>query len=289
MNMSNMTIDNSTSNGTVCALSEGDTAWLITATLLVLAMKPGLALFEAGLLRSKNTVSVIIQIMVGMMILCFLWFFVGYSFTFGNSLGGFIGNPGTRPLLLYGGFHDNTCVSNAPTVPVLIFATFQMMFAAIAPLLQTGGFSDRMTFKAYLIYIVSWEFLVYYPVAHWIWGNGWLSTAGYIFEKGYGVIDFAGGIVIHTTAGISCFLASWYIGQRRGFEKHMGAWRPSNLVTASVGASLLWVGWFGFNAGSALASNASAALAVINTQMGGVICGSVWLFLHWVRTGKPSN
>lgn len=282
-NFTNTSITNAT-----CVYSSGDTAWVLTSTILVLAMKPGLALFEIGLLRSKNSVSVMAQVIVGMMVLGLLWYCIGFSLVFGDSLGGFIGNPATYGLFLGQGFGYDECLPMAPTIPGLIFALFELMFSAITPLLITGGFADRLKFRSFILFMTAWELIVYYPLAHWIWGNGWLSTSGYIFPKGEGVIDFAGGITIHTSAGVASLTSALVLGQRIGFEKKHGLFRPSNLVTAAIGASLLWMGWFGFNAGSSNTAGSVAALAMVTTHICAMTSGVVWVGLFYLHNRRPS-
>eukprot|EP01125_Pyxidicula_operculata_P018595 TRINITY_DN6615_c0_g1_i1.p1 TRINITY_DN6615_c0_g1~~TRINITY_DN6615_c0_g1_i1.p1 ORF type:complete len:441 (-),score=66.89 TRINITY_DN6615_c0_g1_i1:28-1350(-) len=248
-------------------------------------MMPGLGFFEAGLLRAKNSISVVTQVVVGLLILSTMWVVVGFSFTYGSTLGSFIGNPGDYPLFY--GLHDGQCFSWAPGIPGILFASFQMMFAAITPLLQTGAIAGRMKWKAYFIYIVFWELLVYYPLAHWIWGEGWMSPSNSVLG-GNGVYDFAGGIVIHTSAGIASLIAAIMLGRRVGFEEHNnGRFLPSNILLATVGTAFLWIGWFGFNGGSALASGALSAVAVLNTQIAASVCGIIWFSIGWFK-GHPS-
>lgn len=256
----------------------GDTTWVLIATILVMGMLPALAFFEAGLLRSKNTLSLITQIIGGFITLTMMWDLFGYSFTFStDSWGGFIGNPITHI-----GFRNvpyDDCSPHADKIPAACYAMFMMMFAAITPLLMTGSFAERVKWKAFFTMTVLWEILVFYPVAHWIWGGGWLSKMG--------VLDFAGGIVIHTTAGTSSLVVALFMGRRRDFDKYNGEFPPSNLPLAALGASLLWMGWFGFNAGSALTSGSLATSAVVSTQIGGASSALVWILLSWIK-GKPS-
>lgn len=275
------------SNITVpCDVDPGDTAWMMVACLLVLGMMPGLAFFEAGLLRAKNSISVTLQVLSGIMVLSTMWIIFGFTFTFGESLGGFIGNPADFPML-YSLQLEDRCLVYAENVPGIIFALFEMMFATITPLLQTGAFAERFQWKSYFVYIILWELFIYYPVAHWIWGNGWLSPTGETFG-GNGVFDFAGGIVIHTTAGTSSLIGSIVLGRREGYTRNNnGRFPPSNILLACVGCAFLWIGWFGFNGGSALTSGVLSATAVVNTQIAASVCGLIWLILSWAK-GHPS-
>eukprot|EP00026_Physarum_polycephalum_P007050 Phypoly_transcript_07103.p1 GENE.Phypoly_transcript_07103~~Phypoly_transcript_07103.p1 ORF type:complete len:456 (+),score=64.00 Phypoly_transcript_07103:64-1431(+) len=273
--------ENSTSvGGAGCAGGEidtGDTTWVLIATILVMGMLPALAFFEAGLLRSKNTLSLITQIIGGFVTLTVMWDLVGYSLTFSPVDWGFVGSPATHFLLLNVPYDD--CSPYAKNIPTACFAMFMMMFAAITPLLMTGSFAERVKWKAFIVFTVLWELLVFYPVGHWVWGKGWLYKLG--------ARDFAGGIVIHTTAGTGAFVLAIYLGRRRDFDKYHGEFPPSNLPLAALGATLLWMGWFGFNAGSALASGAVATSAVVSTQIGGSCSALVWIILSWIRD-KPS-
>jgi len=268
-----------------CTVNPGDTAWVISASVLVLGMVPGLALFEAGLLRARHSISVYAQVVAGVLVLSMMWNVVGFSLTFGDTLGGVIGNPASYPFFL--NIREGQCLNWAPNIPGYVFALFQMMFAAVTPLLQTGSYAERLKFFVFLPYTILWELFVYYPLAHWIWGGGWLAPRGPLFGEG-GVIDFAGGITIHTSAGASALLASYMIGRRRGFKENNGHFRSSNLSTSLIGCTFLWIGWFGFNAGSALSASATAANAVVNTQLGACVCGTVWLVLHYIHHRKAS-
>ncbi|EGC31727.1 ammonium transport protein A [Dictyostelium purpureum] len=255
----------------------GNTTWVLLSTILVLGMMPALAFFEAGLLRSKNTLSIITQIMSGIVILTVMWQAFGYSLTFGPSQKGIIGNLDHAFLI---NVSYRNCNQNAPTIPSAAYAFFMMMFANITPLLMTGAYAERVKFKAFIVLTIFWEILVFYPVAHWIWGGGWLSK--------FPVLDFAGGIVIHTSAGVSALVVALYVGKRKEFEKYGGEFPPSNLPLAVIGAALLWMGWFGFNAGSALAAGDVAASAVASTQIGGSFSAIVWIALSWLK-GKPTT
>ncbi|XP_004343545.1 ammonium transporter AmtA [Capsaspora owczarzaki ATCC 30864] len=264
-------------NDTVCDINSGDTAWVSISFVLVLGMMPALAFFEAGLLRSKNTLSIITQIFSGIAVLSTMWNVFGYSLTFGTDQGGVIG---TFDNALFLDVSFSRCSPHAPTIPAAVFALFQMMFAAITPLLMTGSFAERLKFRSFMLIIILWEIFVYYPVAHWIWGNGWLAKLG--------TLDFAGGIVIHTTAGASCLVGALLLGRRQGFDQYHGEFPPSNVPLAALGAGLLWMGWFGFNAGSALRAGALSTSAIASTQIGSSMCGCVWFFIAWWRH-RPST
>ncbi|GAM27761.1 hypothetical protein SAMD00019534_109370, partial [Acytostelium subglobosum LB1] len=255
----------------------GDTTWVLLSTILVLGMMPALAFFEAGLLRSKNTLSIITQIISGIVVLTVMWQAFGFSLTFGPDQAGIIGNLDHAFLI---GVSYNDCNPNAPHIPAAAYAMFMMMFANITPLLMTGAYAERVKYRSFIVLTIFWEIIVFYPVAHWIWGGGWMQKMG--------VLDFAGGIVIHTTAGVSGTIIAIYLGKRKGFEKYGGEFPPSNIPLAALGAALLWMGWFGFNAGSALAAGAVATSAVASTQIGGSFSGIVWIILSWLK-GKPST
>lgn len=259
-----------------CQIDVGDVTWVMVASVLVLGMMPGLAFFEAGLLRRQNTMSIIMQVMSGLPVLSVLWYLFGFSLTFGTDHGGVIGDFRHG---LFIGIDFNTCWRSY-RIPQAAYAIFQLMFAAITPLLMTGAYAERMRFKASFMYTILWEIFIYYPLAHWIWGGGWLDTMG--------VEDFAGGIVIHTSAGTGAIVCALVLGRRPGFEKTHGEWPPSNFPLATVGAALLLTGWVGFNAGSALEAGSLAVQTVLNTQVGGSMSGVVWLILSWVHNRKPS-
>jgi ammonium transporter, Amt family len=257
------------------AIDTGDTTWMLIATGLVFLMTPALGFFESGLIRLKNSLSVIMQTMTGMCLLSTLWFIVGYTLVFGVDVSGIIGDLSN---VFYNNVPYNDSVSLAPTIPGITFATYQMMFAVITPLLITGAFAERMKWSAFFIFVILWSLVVYYPLAHWIWGGGWLAQLG--------VYDFAGGIVIHVSAGMAALASALVLGRRKGFGPEIMV--PHNLPLAAIGATLLWLGWFGFNAGSALASGALAASALLATQIGAATCALVWVCLAWKRTGKPT-
>jgi Amt family ammonium transporter len=253
----------------------GDTAWIIAATALVLFMTlPGLALFYAGLVRAKNVLSILMQCFAITGVVSLLWLAVGYSlvFTDGGAAQSFIGSLDKAFLL--GVARD----ALSGTIPETLFFMFQMTFAVITPALVIGGFAERMRFSAVLGFTVLWLLLVYVPLAHWVWGGGWLAKLG--------AMDFAGGIVVHISAGVSALVCALVLGKRRGFPHT--AMTPHSLPFTVAGAGMLWVGWFGFNAGSALAANGSAGMAMLTTHMGASAGALAWMFIEWKKYGKPS-
>jgi Amt family ammonium transporter len=257
------------------AANTGDTAWLITATALVLFMTiPGLALFYAGLVRSKNVLSILMQCFAITCVVSLLWLAVGYPLTFGDGgdWNAFIGNLDKAFLL---GVSRDAVTG---TIPETVFFMFQMTFAVITPALVIGGFAERMRFSAVLGFTVLWLVFVYVPIAHWVWGGGWLAKLG--------VMDFAGGIVVHVSAGVAALVCALVLGHRRGFPHT--AMAPHSLPYAVAGAGMLWVGWFGFNAGSALAANGSAGMAMLTTHRGASAGALAWMLVEWKKYGKPS-
>jgi len=239
-------------------------------------MIPALGMFEAGLLRKKNTVSIFMQIFFGLALLSVMWFIFGFSLTFGPDTAGLVGNLDWT--FLKGVPFNDSLANYAPTIPGVLFAKFEMMFAVITPLLITGAIAERMKFSAFIIFIAVWSFLIYYPLVHWIWGGGWLGKLG--------VVDFAGGIVIHTSAGMGALSAALILGRRLNYGPAIMV--PHSIPLAVLGSALLWLGWFGFNAGSALASGGVAGNTVINTHMASSVSALIWVGLSWLRTGKPS-
>jgi len=239
-------------------------------------MIPALGMFEAGLLRKKNTVSIFMQIFFGLALLSVMWFIFGFSLTFGPDTAGLVGNLDWT--FLKGVPFNDSLANYAPTIPGVLFAKFEMMFAVITPLLLTGAIAERMKFSAFIIFIAVWSFLIYYPLVHWIWGGGWLGKLG--------VVDFAGGIVIHTSAGMGALAAALVLGRRLNYGPAIMV--PHSIPLAVLGSALLWLGWFGFNAGSALASGGVAGNTVINTHMASSVSALIWVGLSWLRTGKPS-
>jgi len=258
-------------------LDSGDTAWMLIAGSLVLLMIPALGLFESGLLRKKNAASIFMQIFFGLAMLSVMWFVFGFSLSFGESDTGLIG--GMDWVFLKGVPSDAPLEQYAPTIPGMLFVKFQLMFAAITPLLLTGTIAERMKFSSFVIFIAAWSMLIYYPLVHWVWGGGWLAQLG--------VVDFAGGIVIHTSVGMAALAAALVLGKRRNYGPAIMI--PHSIPLAVLGSSLLWLGWFGFNAGSALsASGGVAGNTVIVTHLASSVSALIWAGLSWVRTGKPS-
>ncbi len=256
-------------------LDTGNTAWLIVATAFVLMMTiPGVALFYGGMVRKMNVLSTVMQSFAICCLVSVLWVLIGYSlaFTEGND---FIG--GLSQVLLTGVTVESTH-SLAPTIPESVYLTFQMTFAIITCALITGAVADRMKFSALLLFTAFWLLLVYVPVAKWVWGGGFLGGAG--------VLDYAGGTVVHINAGIAGLVAALVIGKRRGYGTEM--FLPHNLVLSVIGAALLWVGWFGFNAGSAVAADGRAGMALLVTQVASASAALAWMFAEWALRGKPS-
>jgi Amt family ammonium transporter len=253
-------------------LDSGDTAWMLISTVLVIIMIiPGLALFYGGMVRAKNALSVLMQVFVTLSMVSILWAVLGYSLAFSEG-SSFIGGFGKA---LLSGITPDTLQG---TIPELVFATFQLTFAAITPALIVGAFAERMKFSAVLWFLGLWLLLCYAPLAHMVWGGGWIGAMG--------TIDFAGGTVVHINAGIAGLVAAVVLGKRRGYGKI--AMPPHNLTFTLTGAALLWAGWFGFNAGSAVAANGSAGLAMMNTQLATSAAVLGWIFAEWFTKGKPS-
>lgn len=257
-------------------LSAGDTAWMITATVLVLFMTiPGLSLFYAGMVRSKNVLSVMMQCFAITALMTIVWVLFAYSLAFGDggSMNGF-----------WGGF-DNAFLANmtadslSGTIPESVFMTFQMTFAIITPALIVGAFAERMKFSAILIFMAFWVTFVYAPICHWVWGGGWLGSK-------FAILDFAGGTVVHINAGVAGLVACLVLGKRKGYPTT--AMPPHNLTLTLIGAAMLWVGWFGFNAGSELAANGTAGMAMAVTQIATAMAALTWMFAEWMTHGKPS-
>jgi Amt family ammonium transporter len=260
------------------SMNSGDTAWMLTATALVMIMLPGLALFYGGLVRRKNVLSTIMHSFFGLAIVSVVWVLIGFSLAFGPDAtgAGLIGN------LDYVGFFNvglAPSTTYATTIPFVLFAAFQLMFAAITPALITGAFAERKKFSTFLVFILLWATVVYDPLAHWVWGGGgWLRNLG--------ALDFAGGTVVHISSGISALAAALVIGKRRGYGHQ--PMPPHNLPFTVLGASLLWFGWFGFNAGSALAANGLAAHAFMTTNTAAAAAALGWMFTEWSSRGKPT-
>jgi len=253
------------------AIDKADTAWLMVSTALVMFMVPGLGVFYSGMARKKNVLS---TMMHSFFILCLItvqWMLAGYTLSFGPDLGGWIGGLDFLGLTGVG-------VEPKGTVPHLLFMTFQGMFAAITVALITGAFAERIKFSAVVLFSVLWAFIVYDPLAHWVWGGGWLQKMG--------VLDFAGGIVVHISSGVSALVAAIYVGKRRGWPRELMA--PHNLTLTVMGMGILWFGWFGFNAGSALASDGVAVGAFVATNVSAAVGTLAWGFIEWAHRGKPT-
>ena len=254
------------------ALDSGDTAWMLTSTALVLMMTiPGVALFYGGMVRKKNVLGMVMQSFAVTCLVTVLWMVIGYSLAFSEGTD-FIGGFGR--LLLDG--LDVDAMSG--TIPESVFMVFQMTFAIITAALITGGIAERMRFSALLWFIGLWSILVYAPIAYWVWGGGFLGAAG--------VLDFAGGTVVHINSGVAALVAALVVGKRAGYGRENMA--PHNLVLTVIGASMLWVGWFGFNAGSAVAANGSAGMAMAVTQIAAATAALAWMFAEWMTHNKPS-
>jgi ammonium transporter, Amt family len=257
-------------------INAGDTAWILVCCSLVLLMTPALAMFYGGMVRRKNVLSTLTLSYIFMALIGVQWVAFGYSLAFGTSIHGWIGG------LNFIGFHGVDAVPNpdySKTIPQSLFAAFQMMFAVITPALITGAFVERVRFKSFLLFSLLWATLVYDPLCHWVWGQGgWL--------KNLGVLDFAGGTVVHIAAGFSALAFALVIGPRKGFGT--SPMEPNNIPLTVLGAGLLWVGWFGFNAGSALAANGVAVNALLTTNTSAATAGLVWMVLSWLD-GRPST
>ncbi len=258
-------------------LDSGDIAWVLAATGLVMLMTPALGFFYGGLVRRKNLVSTIVQCLIVFAIVSLVWALWAYSLAFGPNVAGVTGNLSRIGLNGVGAVPN---LNYSATIPELLYFAFQLKFAAITPALIIGAFAERIRFKALLIYVVLWTTLIYAPVAHWVWGDGgWLRQLG--------VLDFAGGLVVHTTAGVSAITAALLIGQREGVEKAKSA-RPNNVPFVILGTALLWFGWFGFNGGSALAANELAVSALVDTNLAAAASAVTWMLVDWTFRGKPS-
>lgn len=258
-------------------VNTGDTAWLLTSAALVLLMTPALAFFYAGMVRSKNAVATIMQSMIAIPVITVVWCLFGYSIAFGPTSGGWMGSlawsflngVGTAPNADYGA-----------TIPHSLFMVFQCMFAIITPALVTGAFAERMKFKSYLVFLVLWSLLIYAPLAHWVWGvGGNLRVAG--------VLDFAGGLVVHLSAGASALAAALVFGKRKDYGT--ADYSPHNVPFIALGTGLLWFGWFGFNGGSAIGSNELATAAFVNTHLAAATAMLTWMVLDWILKGKPNT
>ena len=255
-------------------LNGANTAWILTSTALVLFMTlPGLSLFYAGLVRTKNVLSVLMQCFSIAVVISLLWLFVGYSIAFGPSESAYWGGLGKA---LFNGVGIDAMSGD---IPETVFAAFQMTFAIITPALIVGAFVERIKFSAMLLFSILWTLLVYFPVANWVWGGGWLGQRG--------LIDFAGGTVVHVTAGVAALVFALMLGQRKDFLS--ASTLPHNLTMSFTGAAMLWVGWFGFNAGSALAADNAAGMALLVTHVSAATGALSWMVIEWIKFGKPSG
>ena len=255
-------------------INDGDTGFVLISAALVMVMTPGLAFFYGGLVRRKNFLTIMLQSFISMGVVTVLWVLVGYSLAFSGNLGGVIGN------LSWAGLRGVGAAPGpyAPHIPALAHFIFQEMFAIITPALITGAFADRIAFKSYLKFLVVWSLLVYVPIVHWIWGGGFLMH--------WGVEDFAGGMVVHTSAGFAALASVFVVGSRKFAPGEKTV--PHNVAFVGLGTGLLWFGWFGFNGGSALAADAVAAQAFVNTDIAASVAMCTWLAISWWRSGKPS-
>jgi len=256
------------------AIDTGTTAWILISTALVMIMTPGVGFFYGGLVRRKNFISMITLSFVAFALVSIQWVLIGYSLAFGSDVGGFIGN------LEYLGL-NNVGMDPGPysdAIPGLLFMVFQLVFATITMAIVTSGFAERIKFSAYILFALLWTTIVYDPLAHWVWGGGWAAQ--------FGSLDFAGGTVVHISSGFAALAVALVIGKRVGFGKY--AMEPNNIPMTILGAALLWFGWFGFNAGSALAANGLAANAFVTTNTAAAAAGIAWLLVSWLH-GKPSS
>ncbi len=257
-------------------MNSGDIAFMLVATALVMLMTPGLALFYGGMVRSKNVLGTIMQSFICLGIVSIIWVAYGYSMAFGPGAGGFIGNlkwAGLAGVGLGPGPYSDT-------IPNLLFCAFQLMFAIITPALITGAFAERLKFSAFLLFTILWSTLVYLPICHWVWGQGgWLGKLG--------ALDFAGGTVIHINSGAAALVMAYAVGPRKGWGKE--AFHPHNLTMTILGAGILWFGWFGFNAGSALSAGGIAVLALFTTQAAAGAAALTWVATEWLLRGKPTT
>jgi Amt family ammonium transporter len=257
-------------------IDSGDTAWILVSTALVMLMTPGLALFYGGMVRGKNVLGTIMQNFFAIALVSVQWILIGYSLAFGPDVHGIIGNLDWVGLK---GVGVDPNPDYAPTIPHIAFMMYQAMFAVITPALITGAFAERMKFSSYFLFTLLWSTLVYDPVAHWVWGvGGWLKTMG--------TLDFAGGIVVHLISGISALAAALMLGKRKGYLQE--AMYPHNLPMTVLGAGLLWFGWFGFNAGSALSAGTLSAMAFVTTHTSAVGATVIWVIIEWLHRGKPT-
>src|SRR3954454_1879826 len=259
-------------------LSAGDVAWMLTASAQVLLMTPGLSFFYGGMVSFKNVVSTMLQSVVALGVISLVWVLVGFSLAFGDSFGGVVGNPLT--FLMFDGVGEATHPKLAATIPLMVFAMFQLKFAIITPALITGSFAERVRFSAYLLFMVLFSLVIYCPLAHWTWHPGG-------FLRKWGVLDFAGGTVVHMSAGFAALAGAMILGRRKSHmakEAHV----PANIPFVLLGTGMLWFGWFGFNAGSALAASGTATMAFATTNTASAAAMLGWMFFDWMRGHKPS-
>jgi Amt family ammonium transporter len=256
-------------------MNAADTAFVLISAALVMLMTPGLALFYGGMVRGKNILGTLMHSNILLGTVTILWAIVGYSLAFGGDIGGFIGNLDFLFLKNVG----TAAKEGVDNIPHLAFMIFQCMFAVITPALITGAFAERIKFSGFVLFTCLWLILVYCPMAHWVWGGGWLAKMG--------ALDFAGGAVVHMSSGASALAAALYLGRRHGYGKQ--AFIPHNLPLTILGAGLLWFGWFGFNAGSALAANGLAASAFVTTHLAAAAAAVSWIVVEWLHRGKPTT
>ena len=255
-------------------INSGDTAFMLVATALVMFMTPGLAMFYGGLVRSKNALTTVLHSFLCLGIVSIIWLFYGYSLAFGPDIAGVIGNFDWI-------FLRNVGLSTGPysdSIPHLLFCAFQLMFAIITPALITGAFAERMKFSAFFLFTILWTTFVYLPVCHWVWGGGWIGNLG--------ALDFAGGTVIHINSGVAALVVAIMIGKRKGWGQK--TFMPHNIPMTVLGAGILWFGWFGFNAGSALSAGKIATMAFMTTQIASGAAAVSWLATEWILRGKPT-
>ncbi|MFR9672514.1 MAG: ammonium transporter [Rikenellaceae bacterium] len=257
-------------------VDKADVAWMITATIFVLMMTPGLSFFYGGMVGQKNVISTVLQSFIAMGIISVIWVFFGFSLAFGDSIGSFVGNPMT--FFMFKGVGAQVNEQLAPTIPLALYALFQMKFAIITPSLITGSFAERVRFSSYMVFMILFCIFVYCPLAHWTW-----HPDGFLRQMG--VIDFAGGIVVHASSGVAALAGALFLGRRKNAHKPH---TPANIVLVILGASLLWLGWFGFNAGSSLAADSTAIKAFLNTNTASATAMLVWIFFDCLRGLKPS-
>jgi Amt family ammonium transporter len=257
-------------------IDSGAVAWVLAATALVMIMTPALGFFYGGLVRRKNLISTIVQTMTIFAVVSLVWALWGYSEAFGPSVNGIVGDLSKAGL---NGVGAAPLAGSGQVIPELLYFAFQLKFAAITPALIIGAFAERIRFKALLIFTVAWATFIYAPIAHWVWGGGWLQSMG--------VLDFAGGLVVHISAGVSALAAAIVLGRRKGVAKSDEV-RPNNVPFVILGAAILWFGWFGFNGGSALDANEVAVQALVNTNLAAAAAAVTWMLVDWSRKGKPS-